>query len=161
MDDPVDGNGTNGTGGGRTVGDRRFGDRRLADRRRLGEQRTDGDRRAESARPGDERLWHVTVTVTGPPVPVEDVRSGLERLSLDHPFLMSGRYAADRAEVRYWEEAPDVHDALAMALRLWGEHRATAGLPAWSIVGLEVLDRETYRLRGGPPALLSPGVRPF
>ena len=111
--------------------------------------------------PGDERLWHVTVSVAGPAVDPEEVRAGLERLALDHPFLLSGRYAATRAEVRYWEEAPDVHDALAMALRLWGEHRLTAGLPSWSIVGLEVLDRETFRLRGGAAAMLSPGVRPF
>ena len=110
---------------------------------------------------GDERLWHVTLTVAGPSVDTDAVRAGLERLGLDHPFLMSGRYAADRAEVRYWEEAPDVHDALAMALRLWGEHRNTAGLPNWSIVGLEVVDRETYRQRGGQTPLVSPGVRPF
>ena len=110
---------------------------------------------------GDERLWHVTLTVAGPAVPTEEVRTGLERLGVDHPFLMSGRYASDRAEVRYWEEAPDVHDALAMALRLWGEHRNTAGLPNWSIVGLEVVDRETYRMRGGQTPLVSPGVRPF
>lgn len=111
--------------------------------------------------PSDERLWHVTVSVAGPPVDPDEVRAGLERLALDHPFLLSGRYSASRAEVRYWEEAPDVHDALAMALRLWGEHRLTAGLPTWSIVGLEVLDRETFRSRGGAAAMLSPGVRPF
>ena len=121
-----------------------------------------GRLRAVDGSGGDgERLWHVTVTVAGPAVCPDEVRAGLERLGLDHPFLMSGRYAADRAEVRYWEEAPDVHDALAMALRLWGEHRVTAGLPAWSIVGLEVVDRETYRRRGGTTPLVSPGVRPF
>jgi hypothetical protein len=54
-----------------------------------------------------------------------------------------------------------VHDALAMALRLWGEHRRTAGLPTWNVVGLEVVDRATHRRRGGSGALLSPGVRPF
>lgn len=146
------------TAGDRRVGERRLGDRRL-DGRRLGPvpaAEADGERP-----PGAERLWHVTLTVAGPAVELAEVRDGLERLSHDHPFLMSGRYAADRAEVRYWEEAQDVHDALAMALRLWGEHRVTAGLPAWSIVGLEVLDRDTYRQRGGPAALLSPGVRPF
>jgi hypothetical protein len=111
--------------------------------------------------PGDERLWHVTVSVAGPAVDLEEVREGLERLAYDHPFMLSGRYACDRAEVRYWEEAPDVHDALALALRLWGEHRTSAGLPSWSIVGLEVLDRETFRLRGGATAMLSGGVRPF
>jgi hypothetical protein len=111
--------------------------------------------------PEDGRLWHVTVSVAGAPTDPAEVRAGLEQLSMDHPFLMSGRYACDHAEVRYWEEADDVHDALAMALRLWGEHRRTAGLPTWTVVGLEVVDRATHRRRGGTTALLSPGVRPF
>jgi hypothetical protein len=111
--------------------------------------------------PEDGRLWHVTVSVAGARTDPAEVRAGLEQLSMDHPFLMSGRYASDHAEVRYWEEADDVHDALAMALRLWGEHRRTAGLPTWTVVGLEVVDRATHRRRGGTGALLSPGVRPF
>jgi hypothetical protein len=110
---------------------------------------------------GAHRLWHVTVTVAGPEAPLQQVRDGLESMSQDHPFLMSGRYATDRAEVRYWEEAEDVHDALALALRLWGEHRDSAGLPHWAVVGLEVVDRDTHRRRGEGAALLSPGVRPF
>lgn len=111
--------------------------------------------------PDDGRLWHVTVSVAGARTDPSEVRAGLEQLSMDHPFLMSGRYASDHAEVRYWEEADDVHDALAMALRLWGEHRRTAGLPTWTVVGLEVVDRATHRRRGGTGALVSPGVRPF
>jgi hypothetical protein len=110
---------------------------------------------------GEARLWHVTVTVAGPEEDLDRVRDGLENMSQDHPFLMSGRYCGDRAEVRYWEEAEDVHDALALALRLWGEHRERAGLPHWHVVGLEVVDRDTHRHRGGAAALLSPGVRPF
>jgi orotidine-5'-phosphate decarboxylase len=110
---------------------------------------------------GEPRLWHVTVTVAGPEESLEQVREGLESMSHDHPFLMSGRYATDRAEVRYWEEAEDVHDALALALRLWGEHRESSGLPHWMVVGLEVVDRDTHRRRGEGAALLSPGVRPF
>lgn len=109
----------------------------------------------------EDRLWHVTVTVAGPPLPPDEVCAGLERLAVDHPFLMSGRYAADRAEVRYWEEADDVHAALSMAEKLWGEHRESAGLPCWTVVGLEVVDRHTHRRRGGATPLLSPGVRPF
>jgi len=110
---------------------------------------------------GEHRLWHVTVTVAGPAASLDEVRAGLEHLSQDHPFLMSGRYATDRAELRYWEEADDVHDALAMALRLWREHRGSTGLYDWSVVGLEVVDRDTHRRRGDGAALLSPGVRPF
>jgi hypothetical protein len=108
----------------------------------------------------EDRMWHVTLTLAGPAVDPAVVQQALQRLEHDHPFLLSGRYAPDRAEVRYWEQAPDVHDAAAMALRLWGEHRQTAGLPPWSIVGLEVVDRDTYRLRD-ECVLVGPGVRPF
>ena len=93
------------------------------------------------------------------------MRRALEQLAHDHPFLLAGRYAGDHAEVRYWEEARDLHDAAAVALRLWGEHRQSAGLPPWEIVGLEVIDRETYHQRlaegYGPPPVTPVGVHPF
>ena len=94
------------------------------------------------------RLWHVTLTVGGETVPVDEIRSALERLAAEHPFLLDGRYADDRAEVRYWEEAEYLEDAAAMALRLWGEHRVSARLPRWEVLGLEVLERETFHQRG-------------
>lgn len=111
------------------------------------------------------RLWHITLSVSGARTPPAEVRRGLEQLAHDHPFLLTGRYAADHAEIRYWEEARDLHDAAAVALRLWGEHRSTAGLPPWEIVGLEVVDRETYHQRVtegyGPPPVSPVGVHPF
>jgi hypothetical protein len=111
------------------------------------------------------RLWHVTLSVSGEPAPLPELRRALEQLAHDHPFLLTSRYAADHAEIRYWEEARDLHDAAAVALRLWGEHRRTAGLPAWEIVGLEVIDRETYHQRVaegyGPPPASRVGVQPF
>ena len=55
--------------------------------------------------PVDRSMWHITLTVAGQAVPEPEIKSGLERLSHEHPFLLSGRYARDRAEVRYWEEA--------------------------------------------------------
>jgi hypothetical protein len=94
------------------------------------------------------RLWHVTLTVGGETVPVEEIRAALERLSAEHRFLLDGRYADDRVEVRYWEEAEYLEDAAAMALRLWGEHRVSARLPRWEVLGLEVLERETFHERG-------------
>jgi hypothetical protein len=111
-------------------------------------------------------IWHVTLTVSGTPVPLSELRAGLERLHQERPFLLSARYAEDHAEVRYWEEARDVDDAAALALRLWGEHRRTAALPPWKVVGLEVVDRITYQRRavhGEPTPALVPagGVRPF
>lgn len=98
-------------------------------------------------------MWHVTVTVGGQRVDPLEVRAALERLSLERPFLLTARYAADRAEVRYWEEARDVDDAAALALRLWGEHRVSAGLPPWRVIGLEVIDRQTWQRRAGARTL--------
>ncbi len=108
-------------------------------------------------------FWHVTLTVSGEPVPEPEIRAGLERLSQEHPFLLSGRYGVDRAEVRYWEEAPDASTVAALALRLWDDHRVTAGLPGWGVVGVEVVDRETFHRRGRVPlAQVSlVGVAPF
>ncbi|MGW1158082.1 hypothetical protein ACWD5Q_18275 [Streptomyces sp. NPDC002513] len=116
--------------------------------------------------PGDvPRLWHVTLSLAGDEAPPAEVRRALEQLAHDHPFLLTSRYAGDHAEIRYWEEARDLHDAAAVALRLWGEHRRTAGLPPWEIVGLEVIDRDTYHQRvaeGHGPARVTPvGVHPF
>lgn len=126
-----------------------------------------GDARQESGR-GEQsgsRLWHVTLSVSGPHTALAEVRRGLEQLAHDHPFLLTSRYATDHAEIRYWEEARDLHDAAAIALRLWGEHRATAGLPPWETVGLEVIDRETYHQRlaegYGPPPAVPVGVHPY
>jgi hypothetical protein len=124
---------------------------------------TDGEAQPEERTVS--RLWHVTLSVSGPQSPLTEVRRGLEQLAHDHPFLLTSRYATDHAEIRYWEEARDLHDAAAIALRLWGEHRSTAGLPPWETVGLEVIDRATYHQRlsegyGSPPAV-PVGVHPF
>ncbi|MFF8312927.1 hypothetical protein [Streptomyces lydicus] len=111
------------------------------------------------------RLWHITLSVSGREAPLKEVRRALEQLAHDHPFLLTSRYANDHAEIRYWEEARDLHDAAAVALRLWGEHRSTAKLPPWEIVGLEVIDRETYHQRVaegyGPPPASPVGVHPY
>lgn len=111
------------------------------------------------------RLWHITLSVSGADTPLAEVRRGLEQLAHDHPFLLTSRYATDHAEIRYWEEARDLHDAAAIALRLWGEHRSSAKLPAWETVGLEVIDRETYHHRiaegYGPLPATPVGVHPF
>lgn len=115
--------------------------------------------------PLTSKLWHVTLTVGGEALEPAMVRGALERLTEERPFLLSGRYCHDRAEVRYWEEATDCSDAAALALRLWGEHRASAGLPAWHVLGVEVVDRQLFQRRGGEPGvmLVAPagGWRPF
>ena len=94
------------------------------------------------------RLWHVTLTVAGAELEPLIVRNALRRLSEQRPFLHSLRYAGARAEIQYWEEADDLIDASSLALRVWNEHRDTAGLPRWSVVGLEVLERQVFLSRG-------------
>ena len=94
------------------------------------------------------RLWHVTLTIGGHAIEPDDVRAALERLHHERPFFVATRYAGDRAELRYWEEADSCEDACALALRLWGEHRASADLPAWSVLGLEVVERAVRDQRG-------------
>src|SRR4029079_5185218 len=91
------------------------------------------------------RLWHVVLSVAGRATPIAELRAGLEQLAHDHAFFLTARYSADHAEIRYWEQARDLHDAAAIALRLWGEHKASANLPPWEIVGLEVVERATYQ----------------
>ncbi|HET6356130.1 hypothetical protein [Streptomyces sp.] len=153
-------------------------------RRAMGEERAltsvgagadfdDGAESRESAKETDthgedrvqSKLWHITLSVSGAEAPLKEVRRGLEQLAHDHPFLLTSRYANDHAEIRYWEEARDLHDAAAVALRLWGEHRSSAQLPPWEIVGLEVIDRQTYHQRiaegYGPPPAAPVGVHPF
>ncbi|MER5254081.1 MULTISPECIES: hypothetical protein [unclassified Streptomyces] len=123
------------------------------------------DERPEGETVEAPRLWHVTLSVSGAEAPLKEVRRGLEQLAHDHPFLLTSRYAPDHAEIRYWEEARDLHDAAAVALRLWGEHRQSAQLPPWEIVGLEVIDRDTYHQRiaegYGPLPATPVGVHPF
>ncbi len=94
------------------------------------------------------RLWHVTVTVAGDRVEPLVVRGALRRLSEQRPFLHSLKYSAARAELQYWEEAESLLDASSLALRVWNEHRESAGLPRWEVVGLEVLERHVYLDRG-------------
>lgn len=104
--------------------------------------------------PGDpRRMWHVTLTVGGAATRRPSVRAALVRLANERPFLMTGRYDRDRAEVRYWEEAERLEDAAALALRLWGEHRVSAGLPPWEVVGLEIVDQDTFHRRGAQGGL--------
>jgi hypothetical protein len=121
---------------------------------------SDGDSTSGGALP----LWHVTLTLAGEPLDAEALREGLDRLVFERPFMLSVRYDCNRAELRYWDEAEDVDDAAALALRLWGEHRLSCHLPAWRVVGLEVLDRDTVRARGAgrlANPLVAARVAPF
>ena len=111
-------------------------------------------------------MWHITLTVAGDRVSSDSIKTALERLSEQHPFLLAGRFANDRAEVRYWDQADDAETAVSLALQLWNEHVVSAGLPPWEVVGVEVIDRETFHRRGHwvaeRPGLMAAGrVVPF
>jgi hypothetical protein len=108
----------------------------------------------------DTYLWHVTVTVAGDPQDLSDTHAALVRLQRERPFIHSLRYAEERAEVRYWEESADMVDAASLALRLWNEHRTSAQLPNWSVVGLEVVTEDTYRTRESSEPRLAASVAP-
>ncbi|MFC6151950.1 MULTISPECIES: hypothetical protein [Mumia] len=107
---------------------------------------------------GQDKLWHVALTVAGTPHDDDVVHAAMLRLRDEHAFLHSLRYAEDRAEICYWEQAAEMLDAAAMAMRVWSEHRDSAGLPPWDVVGLEVLDQATYEHRSRDDAMASRGV---
>jgi hypothetical protein len=106
------------------------------------------------------RLWHVTVTVGGDPHAAVSTRAALSRLQQERPFLDSVRYDERKAELAYWEEGATMVDAASLALRLWDEHRATAGLPPWKVLGLEVLERDVYLGRQPATPLASVDASP-
>ncbi len=108
---------------------------------------------------GERRFWHVTMTFAGDIHEPDTVRTALVRFAEQHAFLHSLRYSCERAEVSYWEEAAEMHDAAAMALRVWIEHRDTAGLPRWEVVGLEVLERDTFNQRREDHRMTGLGLR--
>lgn len=93
------------------------------------------------------RLWHVTVTVSGERLESRMIRAALDRLIHYQPFLHSVKYAEDCAEIQYWEEADSLLDASSLGLRIWDQHREVAGLPAWEVIGLEVVERKVYHAR--------------
>lgn len=95
------------------------------------------------------RLWHVTITVAGDPVEPLLVRSALARLGEQRPFIDSVSFTGGSAELQFWDEGDSMLDVASLALRLWTEHRESAGLPLWEVVGLEVVEKSLRDRRGG------------
>jgi hypothetical protein len=110
----------------------------------------------------DSRHWHVTLTLGGEPVEPLLVRAALRRLSEERPFLESVRFAGSYAEIRFWDEGESMLDVASLALRLWNEHRDSAGLPAWDVLGLEVVEKSLRERRsgGGLPGFQSQVLAP-
>jgi len=110
-------------------------------------------------------IWFVKVTVGGDSLPLLRVHRALELLSVERAFLVSARYGADRADIRYWDECDDADQAIRQALSLWGDAEVSTRLPGWQVIGLEVADRATARRqwdRGDHPRVFALGeILPF
>jgi hypothetical protein len=75
------------------------------------------------------------------------LRRALTRLGEERPFLDSVRSGAASVELQYWDEGESMLDVASLAMRLWNEHRDSANLPAWEVVGLEVLEKQVRATR--------------
>ena len=109
-------------------------------------------------------MWHVTLTLHGQPQEPESLAQRLQHLAFSHGVELAARYSEDTVEVRYWDEGQDCRVVVDHALDLWDAHREGADLPLWPVVGIEVLDRSSFRRRwpsGTPAELLAPGVAPM
>lgn len=95
------------------------------------------------------RLWHVTLTLAGDQVEPMLVRAALSRLREERPFIDTVEFTGTGAELQYWDEGSAMMDVASLALRLWAEHRESAGLPNWEIVGLEVVEKAVRESRTG------------
>lgn len=105
----------------------------------------------EGMRPmGTVRHWHVKVTLAGDSVEPLLLRAALQRLSAERPFIDEVRFTRTGAEVSFWDEGESMLDVASLALRLWNEHRDSAQLPDWEVVGLEVIERRVQQLRTAP-----------
>lgn len=107
------------------------------------------------------RLWHVTVTVAGDAVAPLLVRSALNRLTEERPFIDSVGFTGEGATLTYWDEGDSLLDVASLGLRLWDEHRDSAGLPSWEVVGLEVVEKSVHDARTHTAGLGSSTSLPF
>ena len=94
------------------------------------------------------RHWHVTLTLAGEPMEPMLVRGALSRLEAERPFLDSIKTQSHSAEIQFWDEGESLLDVASLAMRLWNEHRESANLPDWEVVGLEVVEKTLRERRG-------------
>ena len=88
------------------------------------------------------RHWHVTLTLSGDARGAPHVRGALHRLNEERPFLDSVGSTGTTAELQFWDEGESMLDVASLAMRLWNEHRVSANLPDWEVVGLEILEKK-------------------
>jgi hypothetical protein len=94
------------------------------------------------------RHWHVTLTLSGDPVEPMIVRGAMHRLDEERPFLDSVKATGTTAEIQFWDEGDTMLDVASLAMRLWNEHRDSANLPRWEVVGLEIVEKCVRETRG-------------
>ena len=93
------------------------------------------------------RHWHVRLTLSGAPVEPLILRGAVHRLNQQRPFLDSISSNGESAEIQFWDEGASMLDVASLAMRLWNEHRHSANLPNWEIVGLEIIGKELHDSR--------------
>lgn len=93
------------------------------------------------------RHWHVTLTLAGEPVEPMMLRAAMQRFTDEHQFLGSVTTTAESVEIQFWDQGDSMLDIASLAMRLWNEHRESANLPDWEVVGLEILEKELRERR--------------
>ena len=93
------------------------------------------------------RHWHVRLTLAGTPVEPLILRGAIQRLDQERPFLDSVVSKGESVEIQFWDEGETILDVASLAMRLWNEHRHSANLPNWEIVGLEIVGKDLYDKR--------------
>jgi hypothetical protein len=88
------------------------------------------------------RHWHVTLTLSGDAVEPLIVRAAMQRLIEERQFLDSVDSTGSSVEIQFWDEGESMLDVASLAMRLWNEHRDSAKLPNWEVVGLEVVEKD-------------------
>jgi len=96
------------------------------------------------------RHWHVTLTLAGEPAEPLVVRGAAQRLRQERPFLDSVVCSGSSIEIQFWDEGETMLDVASLAMRLWTEHRESAKLPDWEVVGLEIVEKRLRERRGAP-----------
>jgi hypothetical protein len=75
------------------------------------------------------------------------LRGAIQRLEQQRPFLDSIVSNGESVEIQFWDEGETMLDVASLAMRLWNEHRPSANLPNWEIVGLEIVGKDLYDKR--------------
>ncbi len=98
------------------------------------------------------RHWYVTLTLAGAPVEPLLLRRAMTRLGEERPFLDAVHFTSTTAELRFWDQGDSMLDVASLAMRLWNEHRSSANLPDWEVVGLEVVEKTLRQSRQTIPS---------